>query len=78
MERIRRFGRFWYDFLVGDDWVAALGVAAALGITALVAVQHNPWWFLPLAVGGILVVSVRRAARRAAVPPPTGPAPLDD
>jgi hypothetical protein len=79
VEPLRRFGRFWYGFLVGDDWIAALGVAVALGITALVSGQHNPWWFLPVAVAGILVVSVRRGARRAApVSPPESTAPVDD
>lgn len=79
MKTLRSFGRFWYDFLVGDDWIAALGVAVALGITALVSGQHNPWWFLPVAVAGILVVSVRRGVRRAApVGPPEASAPVDD
>ena len=79
MKTLRSFGRFWYDFLVGDDWIAALGVAVALGVTALVSGQRNPWWFLPVAVAGILVVSVRRGARRAApVAPPEASAPVDD
>jgi hypothetical protein len=77
--RLRQFGRFWYDFLIGDDWVAAAGVAIALGITALVSPQHNPWWFLPVAIAGVLVVSVRRGARRvSAALPPASPAPTDD
>jgi hypothetical protein len=70
---LRRFGRFWYDFLVGDDWIAAVGVVAALGATALVASgTANPWWLLPLAVAAVLIVSVRReaTARRAGVAPP--------
>lgn len=68
MGRIRKFGQFWYDFLVGDDWMAALGVVVALGVTALLADGRlNAWWLLPLAVAAILAVSVRReaAARRA-------------
>jgi hypothetical protein len=68
--RIRQFAQFWYDFLVGDDWRAAFGVVVALGVTALLADGTlNPWWFLPVAVAAILVVSVRReaAARRAGV-----------
>jgi hypothetical protein len=73
VNRIRHFGQFWYDFLVGDDWMAALGVVVALGATALLADGTlNPWWLLPIAVAGILAVSVRReaAARRAGVEPP--------
>jgi hypothetical protein len=70
VNRIRRFAQFWYDFLVGDDWTAALGVLVALGATALLANGTlNPWWLLPIAVTAILAVSVRReaAARRAGV-----------
>jgi hypothetical protein len=29
------FGRFWWDFIVGDDWRIAAGVTAALAIGAL-------------------------------------------
>jgi hypothetical protein len=71
--RIRRFGLFWYDFLVGDDWTAAVAVVVALGVTALLADGVlNVWWLMPLAVAAILAVSVRReaAARRAGAEPP--------
>ena len=34
MKYIRAFGAFWWDFIVGDDWRAAAGVAAGLAITA--------------------------------------------
>ncbi|HEV2309227.1 MAG TPA: hypothetical protein VGU73_01785 [Acidimicrobiia bacterium] len=75
MTLLRRFGRFWYDFLIGDDWVAATLAMAALGLTAALAASHNPWWLLPVAIAGVLTVSVRRAARAAAPasaePPPT-------
>lgn len=64
MGRIRQFGQFWYDFLVGDDWTAALAVVVALGATALLADGTlNPWWLLPAAVAAILAVSVRREAK---------------
>ena len=33
IRRIRAFGAFWYDFIVGDDWLVALGVLLALAIT---------------------------------------------
>jgi len=29
------FGRFWWDFIIGDDWKVAAGVAAVLAIGAL-------------------------------------------
>ena len=65
MGLLRRVGHFWYDFLIGDDWVAAVCVLAALGLTAALADAHNPWWLLPVAVAGVLTMSVRRAARAA-------------
>ena len=65
MSRVRRFGAFWWDFVVGDDWLVAAGVAAALGLTALLAHRDvAAWWVLPPAVVLVLVVSLRRATRR--------------
>jgi hypothetical protein len=64
MRRIAAFGRFWWDFVVGDDWLAAVGVAIAIGATA--ALAHDgvtAWWLLPLAVLLVLYVSLRRAIR---------------
>ncbi len=29
------FGRFWWDFIVGEDWKIAAGVAAVLAVGAL-------------------------------------------
>jgi hypothetical protein len=55
-----------WDFVVGDDWRAAIGVAGALGVTALVAAADiTAWWIMPVAVLGILALSIRRAARGA-------------
>ena len=30
MRLSRAFGRFWYDFIVGDDWRIAAGVVLVL------------------------------------------------
>jgi CBS-domain-containing membrane protein len=57
VKHIAAFGRFWWDFVIGDDWLAAAGVAAALAVTALVAT----WWILPPAVAIVLAASLRRA-----------------
>jgi hypothetical protein len=58
------FFRFWYDFIVGDDWWIAAGVVVAIGLTALIAHSGlNAWWLLLVSVIAVLVVSVRRGAR---------------
>ena len=63
--RVKAFGRFWYDFLVGDDWIIAVTVVVAVAITALVADDFSlAWLVLPLASASILAVSVVRARRR--------------
>jgi hypothetical protein len=58
------FLRFWYDFIVGDDWRIATGVVAAIGLTALLA-HHGvaAWWVMVGAVIAVLLGSVRRGAR---------------
>jgi hypothetical protein len=64
MRYIRSFGLFWWDYIVGDDWRVAAGLALAFGLTWLLA--HNgiaAWWVLPLAVAVLLVGSVRRESR---------------
>jgi hypothetical protein len=53
-----------WNFVVGDDWRAALGVVVAIAATALVATSTvAAWWVLPLAVVALLADSLRRAAR---------------
>lgn len=63
MKWIRSFVLFWYDFVVGDDWRVAAGVAVALGATAglVHAAGLNAWWLLPVAVAVLLGLSLRRA-----------------
>ncbi len=66
MSRVEAFLRFVWDFVVGDDWRIAVGVTAALGITAIVAgAGAAAWWILPVAVAGLLGASVWRAAHQA-------------
>jgi hypothetical protein len=69
MRYIRSFGLFWWDYIVGDDWRVAAGLALAFGLTWLLA--HNgiaAWWLLPLAVAVLL--SARSGASRVAVAEP--------
>ena len=57
------FARFWYRFIVGDDWTVAAAVAVALVITALLNAQSVPaWWVVPVIVVVIIGVSLRRAS----------------
>jgi len=67
MKWLQRFVRFWWDFVVGDDWRVAAGIVLALGLTALLATTDVPaWWFMPLAVAAVLGLSLVRAARSVA------------
>jgi hypothetical protein len=62
--RLRALALGVWDFIVGDDWVTALGVVVALGVTAIVAsAGGTAWWLMPIAVIALLVLSLRRAAR---------------
>ena len=66
MKYIRSFARFWWDFIVGDDWLVAAGLALALGLTSvLIHSGVNAWWLLPLAVALLLAFSLWRATRPA-------------
>jgi hypothetical protein len=63
--KLRAFGAFWYDFVVGDDWHVAVGIAMALALTFVVDRAGAPaWWILPLAVAVLLPYSLYRATRR--------------
>ncbi len=62
MNAVRRLALGVWDFIVGDDWITALGVVAALGATALVAgAGATAWWLMPVAVLALLVASLARA-----------------
>ena len=64
MSRLDSFLRFLWDFVVGDDWRIAVGVVAALAITAAIATTDVPaWWVLPAAVALLLAGSVWHAVR---------------
>jgi hypothetical protein len=55
------FARFWYGFIIGDDWTVAAAVAAGfIGTWLLLRADVNAWWLLPLVVVGILSVGLAR------------------
>ncbi len=65
IRRLRAFGAFWYDFVIGDDWRVAASVAVALAVTYAVGRAGAPaWWILPAAVVVVLPWSLWRARRR--------------
>jgi hypothetical protein len=49
-----------WEFIVGDDWITAVGVVVALALTALLA---GAWWIMPASVLLLLAFSLRRASR---------------
>jgi len=62
MSRIRAFGRFWWDFVVGDDWVVAAEIVVAIAATAALAKSSiGAWWVLPILAVLALYTSLRRA-----------------
>ncbi|HEV3234039.1 MAG TPA: hypothetical protein VG329_05785 [Candidatus Dormibacteraeota bacterium] len=62
---IRGFLRFWYAFIVGDDWTVAAAVVAGLLVTALLSLNGAPaWWVMPLVVIVAIGESLRRASHR--------------
>jgi hypothetical protein len=64
VRHVRAFGAFWWDFVVGDDWRVAVGVAVGLGLTAFLAHRGlAAWWVLPAAVALVLGVSLRHSTR---------------
>lgn len=64
MTRLMNFFRFWYDFIVGDDWVIAAGVVIALLATALLAQRDlSSWCVMPVAVVVLLAASIWRETR---------------
>ena len=69
MRFVRAFGRFWYDFIVGDDWRIAAGVVLVLAAgAALVATGALSDDVLVPLVGagivGVVSVSIVAGARR--------------
>jgi hypothetical protein len=63
--RLRAFAAFWYDFVVGDDWLVAAGVVISLALTYWLSRTAVPtWWLVPLFLVLLLPLSLWRAARR--------------
>jgi uncharacterized membrane protein len=64
-KRLKAFGAFWYDFVIGDDWRVAVVVVVALAATfGLSKTSVAAWWLMPVAVALILPVTLWQARRR--------------
>jgi hypothetical protein len=64
MTRLRAAAGSIWEFVAGDDWMTAIGVVAALGLTALVSQSDAAWFVLPMAVAILMTFSIWREARR--------------
>ena len=53
-----------WEFVVGDDWATAVGVVAALALTALISEGGAAWFVTPIAVAILLTASIWREARK--------------
>ena len=63
---LRAFGRFWWDFVIGDTPELALATAAVVGLAFLLAGNRTAGFVvLPLTTAGFLLVSTWRGRRRA-------------
>lgn len=62
MDRVVGFGKFWWDFVIGDDWMIAAVIAVVLAV--LVILNRGVLWpVLPIVVITVLAVSLMRASR---------------
>ncbi|WP_214103586.1 hypothetical protein [Acrocarpospora catenulata] len=55
MRFLKGFARFWYDFIIGDDWKIAFAVLAALGLTGLALMTDLLSGTVLVVVGALLL-----------------------
>jgi asparagine N-glycosylation enzyme membrane subunit Stt3 len=53
---LKAFGRFWYDFIIGDDWKIAVAVVSALTVVTLLLVGTSIGDHLLAVLGGAIIV----------------------
>ncbi len=67
--RLRALGAFWYDFVIGDDWLVAAAVVIGLaGTYGLSRAGISAWWLVPAVLVVLLPVSLSRAASGSLLP----------
>lgn len=57
MRLLKGFARFWYDFIIGDDWKIAVAVVLALAATLAVALSGLLSLTATAVLGGILLLT---------------------
>jgi len=63
-ELIKKFGAFWFDFLIGDDWRGTVIVLAAFALTHQLAAENIvSWWVLPLGIVILLPYNLLRVTK---------------
>jgi hypothetical protein len=55
---VQGFGRFWWDFIVGDDWRIAAGVLVVLAAGALLVAETSAPDAVVAAVVAVGIVAV--------------------
>ena len=63
LRALKSFGLFWYDFIIGDDWRVAAGIAFGLVVTAVAAGATLAFLVLPVAVVAMIGNTALRASR---------------
>ncbi|MCL2515734.1 MAG: hypothetical protein FWD85_09835 [Microbacteriaceae bacterium] len=61
--RLAAFGLFWYDFIVGDDWLITAGVALTLVVVAVAQAWPAAWIIAPIGLLALIPYGTARAAR---------------
>jgi hypothetical protein len=57
MGLLKSFGRFWYDFIVGDDWKIAAATVLALSVLWLLMLTTSLTDIALSTIGGALLVA---------------------
>jgi hypothetical protein len=61
---VKKFGAFWFDFLIGDDWRGTVIVLAAFTLTHQLAGENLvSWWVLPLGIVILLPYNLFRVTK---------------
>lgn len=69
MRFVRAFGRFWWDFVVGDEWRIAAGVTAVLAVGAVAVAAE---WLSGSAIVVVVAIGIAAVAILSIVLPARG------